>query len=135
MDPLELVRLPSLMARTRGRADLIVGLVDGPIAGDHPDLAGANILTLDGIPAACRDAGSAACRHGTFVAGILAARRGAQAPAIAPDCTLLVRPVFSEAGADGRLPSATPGELADAIIDCVQAGARVLNLSAALAGG
>jgi subtilisin family serine protease len=38
-------------------------------------------------------------------------------------------------GLAGELPSATPGELAEAIVACVEAGARVLNLSAALAGG
>jgi subtilisin family serine protease len=134
MDPLESVRLPAVMAQTRGRADLLVGLVDGPVALDHPDLATGNIRTLTGTLAACRDTGSTSCRHGTFVAGILAARRGAQAPAIAPDCTLLIRPVFSEAGPVGELPSTTPGELAQAIVDCVDAGARILNLSAALVG-
>jgi subtilisin family serine protease len=135
MDPLELVRLPGLMALTRGRFDLVVGLVDGPVAMDHPDLATGNIRTLAGTSGACRDNGSAACRHGTFVTGILAAGRGARAPAIAPDCSLLVRPIFLEAGPVGELPSATPEELAEAIVDCVDAGARVLNLSAALAGG
>lgn len=133
MDPLELVRLPGLMALTLGRADVIIGLVDGPVAVNHPDLATASILTLTGASGACRNHGSASCRHGTFGAGILAARRGGRAPAIAPDCTLLVRPVFSEAGPVRELPSASPDELAEAIIDCIEAGARILNLSAALA--
>jgi subtilisin family serine protease len=135
MDPLELVGLPALMALTRGKADLVVGLVDGPVAIDHPDLAAGNVRTIPGTAGACRDTRSASCRHGTFVAGILAARRGAGAPAIAPDCTLLVHPIFLETTPMGELPSATPGELAEAIVDCVDAGARVLNLSAALAGG
>lgn len=132
MDPLELVRLPRLMALTRGNADLVVGLVDGPVALDHPDLATGYIRTLAGFPIGCRDGESASCRHGTFVAGILAARRGARAPAIAPHCTLLVRPIFSEASSEGDLAHATPRELAEAIVDCVEAGAHVLNLSAAL---
>jgi subtilisin family serine protease len=123
------------MGLTRGRADVVVGLVDGRVALDHPDLAPGNLRTLAGIPGACRDQGSASCRHGTFVAGILAARRGARAPAIAPDCTLLVCPVFSEAGPVEEPPSTTPGELAEAIVACVDAGAWILNLSAALIGG
>lgn len=133
MDPLEILRLPRLMTLTRGRADVVVGLVDGPVAVEHPDLATANVRTLGDARVACRDTGSASCRHGTFVAGILAARRGARAPAIAPDCTLLVRPVFLEVGAVGQQPSATPRELAKAIVDCVDAGALILNLSVALA--
>ena len=123
------------MALTRGRADVVVALVDGPVALDHPDLATGNIRTLATSAGACVDIESASCRHGTFIAGVLAARRGSQAPAIAPGCTLLIRPVFSEAAAVGQQPSATPQVLADAIVDCVDAGAWVLNLSAALTGG
>jgi subtilisin family serine protease len=56
------------------------------------------------------------------------------APAICPDCTLLVRPIFGEAiAANSGAPSATPEELGAAIIECVEAGAHVLNLSLALA--
>ena len=83
---------------------------------------------------ACTQANSAACLHGTFVAGILSAKRGSVAPAICPNCTLLVRPIFAEtAAANGEMPSAMPEELAQAILDCIDAGARVLNVSAALA--
>jgi subtilisin family serine protease len=74
-----------------------------------------------------------ACMHGTFVAGILSAKRGGIAPAIAPNCTLVVRSIFAETTRDGgNVPSATPEELATAIIETIDAGARVLNLSAAL---
>jgi hypothetical protein len=38
MTPLDLVKLPELMALTAGRSDIMVGLVDGPIAMNHPDL-------------------------------------------------------------------------------------------------
>jgi subtilisin family serine protease len=133
-DPLQLVRLRDLIALTSGRSDLIIGLVDGPVAMDHPELTAENVRMVAGAPATCHDSQSAACRHGTFVAGILAARRGANAPAIAPDCTLVVRPIFREAARPTELPTATPAELAIAIIDCVEAGARILNLSVALTG-
>jgi subtilisin family serine protease len=135
MDPLELVGMPGLMALTEGRGEVAVGIVDGPVALDHPDLTTESVRTLGGLSRGCRDSGSEACRHGTFVAGILAARRGSRAPAIAPGCTLLVRPIFTETERAGELPSATPGELAEAIVDCVDAGASILNLSAALSEG
>ena len=91
---------------------------------------------LEGLPASrgagCAHSGSAACIHGTFTAGILSAKRGSPAPAICPGCTLLVHPIFKEGAAEnGALPSATPAELAEAIVECIEAGARVLNLSAA----
>jgi hypothetical protein len=95
------------MALTQGRAEVVVGLLDGPVALEHPGLATGNLRMLSGS-GACRgrDPGSEACRHGTFVAGILAAPRGARAPAIAPGCTFLVRPIFTEMGLVGELPSA-----------------------------
>jgi subtilisin family serine protease len=44
-----------------------------------------------------------------------------------------VRPIFLEPAPENTdTPSASPGELADAIVDCVDAGARILNLSVAL---
>jgi subtilisin family serine protease len=134
MTPLDLVKLPQLMELTAGRPDIMVGLIDGPVAISHSGLAANNIREVPGeTRGACAQAASAACLHGTFVAGILNAKRGAPAPAICPDCTLLVRPVFTEAApGDLEQPGAEPGKLAAAILDCVKAGARVLNLSLAL---
>jgi subtilisin family serine protease len=122
------------MKVTSGRPEIAVGLVDGPVAVNHPDLAGENIRLLPGdLSGVCTMANSPACKHGTFVAGILSARRNSPAPAICPACTLLVRPIFAEtAPANGLMPSATPEELAAAVIDCVDAGTRVMNLSVAL---
>jgi len=135
MGPLELVKLTPLMQRTSGRPEIKVGLIDGPVAMDHPDLAGQNVQEVTGkSAAACSRASSVACMHGTFVAGMLSAKRASIAPAICPGCTLLVRPIFPEsASANGDMPSAKPEELASAIVETVNAGARVINLSAALA--
>jgi subtilisin family serine protease len=135
MSPLELVGLASLMRLSSGRPEIAIGLIDGPVATDHADLAGRLIREVPAEQSgACSLANSVACRHGTAVAGILSARRGSPAPGICPDCVLLVRPIFSESSrANGDVPSATPEELAEAIVSCVEAGARVLNLSAALA--
>lgn len=135
MDPLDLVNLTPLMERTRGRAQIRVGLIDGPVATSHADLAAANIQQVAGkLAAACSLASSTACTHGTFVAGMLSARRGSPAPAICPDCTLLVRPIFAETTwANGDMPSALAEELASAIVDTVNAGAQLINLSAAVA--
>jgi subtilisin family serine protease len=134
MSPLELVSLTPLMRRSRGLPEIAIGLIDGPVAIDHPDLAGQGIrLVSDSTSGACSQPSSFACLHGTSVAGILSAHRGSPAPGICADCVLLVRPIFSETdSSDGNMPSAGPEELAKAIVVCVQEGARVLNLSAAL---
>jgi subtilisin family serine protease len=133
--PVELVKLRALTARTSGSAAVTVGLLDGPVVLHHPDLAGSRIRDLPGVDGIrCSRAESSACVHGTFVAGILAASRESPAPAICPGCTLLVRPIFRESADGSDAPTATPGELARAVIDCVDAGASILNLSAATGG-
>jgi subtilisin family serine protease len=135
MTPLDLVMLRPLIDLTRGRPDVAIGLIDGPVAMNHPELASQHIREIPGNGrGACTQANSRACLHGTFIAGILSAKRNSSAPAICPDCTLLLRPVFTEATAGNmQTPSATPQALAAAIIECVEAGARCINLSLALA--
>ena len=135
MTPLNLVRLAPLMDRTSGRPEVTIGLIDGPVVMNHPELANKNVREIPGNGSgACTQANSTACLHGTFVAGILSAKRGSTAPAICPNCTLLLRPIFAETtAANGEMPSASPEELSQAILDCIDAGARVLNVSAALA--
>jgi subtilisin family serine protease len=135
MDPTDLANLTPLMQRTSGRPEIGIGLIDGPVAITHPDLAGENVREVPGkLGAVCARASGAACSHGTLVAGILGAKRGCAAPAICPGCTLLIRPIFAETFfTNSDTPSASPEELAEAIGDTVRAGARVLNLSAALA--
>jgi subtilisin family serine protease len=133
--PLDVVGLSRLMERTPGRPEVVVGLIDGPVVVNHADFAAENIRVL-ALPLTGQSSGApgAARAHGTYVAGILSARRESAAPAICPGCTLLVRSIFIEpAAGNADTPSASPGKLADAIVDCVEAGARILNLSLALA--
>jgi subtilisin family serine protease len=100
------------MGITAGVPHVSVALIDGPIVADHPDLVTENIRRLSPIT---NEPGGAATAHGTFVAGILAARRGSGAPAICPGCLLLVRPIFPETASDNaEMPSATPDEVAEA---------------------
>jgi subtilisin family serine protease len=130
-DPMDLVGLPPLMARTPGRPPVVVGLIDGRVALDHPAFAGHPVRELR--PAAgtggCRRT-DVCCAHGTAVAGIIAANRG-----ICPRCTLVSRPLFTDRPADGGpatcLSGVRTGELAEAITETVDAGAHVLNLSMA----
>lgn len=129
--PWELVTLRPLMAKGPGRPEVTIGLIDGPVAVDHPDLAGATIRPLPGRqPNSLRT--DAACFHGTFVAGILSSRRGSAAPALCPGCSLLARPIFTEAPAFDPLPAASPQDLAAAMMECIAAGARILNVSATI---
>lgn len=134
MRPFELVKLTGLMERSSGSAEVKIGLIDGPVMTLHPDLVGEHLREISGSDGAtCTQVNSAACLHGTFIAGILSAKRSSVAPAICPNCTLLIRPIFAEMTSGRELmPSATPLALASAIIACVDAGARVINLSLGL---
>ena len=133
MNPLDLVKLTALMEIASGRAETIIGLIDGPVAKNHPDLLGDKIRDVLGKGnSQCTQTNGLACSHGTFVAGILCGKRGSIAPAICPNCTLLVRPIFAETTVDSlQMPSTTPEEVARGIFECIEAGAKVLNLSVA----
>src|SRR6516165_3994200 len=73
MNPLDLAGLTALMGRTVGRREIVIGLVDGPIATNHPDLASDAICEIPGrISGSCTKTNTTACLHGTFVAGICA---------------------------------------------------------------
>ncbi len=135
MGPLDLVKLTALMELNSGSPELKIGLIDGPVVTQHRDLASEHLHEIPGNNGgACTQIDSVACLHGTFVAGILSAKRGSVAPAVCPNCTLMVRPIFAETKtANGEMPSASPEELAHAILDCINANARVLNISASLA--
>jgi subtilisin family serine protease len=137
MDPLGLVNLRPLMERTSGRADIVVGVLDGPVATGVSSLTSENIREASGFSGTCSESSGMACQHGTFVAGVLSARRSSAAPAICPDCTLHVRPIFLEVSgrAGDLMPRATAEELAAATLQSVEAGVHVLNLSVALVGG
>jgi subtilisin family serine protease len=135
MNALDLVKLTPLMELTSGRSEVVIGLIDGAVLQKHPELVDANIREIsEELNGQCVQASSTACIHGTFVAGILCGKRNSVAPAICPNCTLLVRPIFAETALESdRMPSATPAELAAAIIESIDAGARILNMSVAIA--
>jgi hypothetical protein len=127
---LSLVGLTRLMEKSKGDPSISVGIIDGPLDLEHPAFATASPRTVKpGQLAVCREARSVACTHGTAIAGILCAERGSPAPAICPACTFVLYPIFP---ADDGAASVKPAELARAIVETVDAGARIINLSLAV---
>ena len=135
MESLKLIHLQNLMNQTSGSSVIRIGLIDGPILINHHKLNSGNIHEIPkGLSGSCSISNSVACSHGTFIAGMLVAKRDFNIPAICPDCTLLIRPIFSEHLQNNEsIPSTTPKELAKAIMDCIDEGAKLINLSLALA--
>ncbi len=130
----EQLELTGLKLSTDGRPEVRVAVIDGPVDLSHPDFAATRIVPVGG-GAACSVKGSPGCEHGTFVAGVVAAGRSGEAPALCPGCTLLVRPIFCEATDFDKCPIVTVAELARAVDEVVDAQADIINLSVGLVGG
>ena len=108
---------------------LSVAVIDGPYdaAALHGILARTPVSLGNG---SCGVSPDIACHHGTFIVGMLGARRNAPIPGLCPDCILLHVPLFiDESG-----PWANVAELANAITIAVRAGAKLINLSVAIMG-
>jgi len=137
MHPLKLTGLQYLMDISKGNPDIVIGVIDGPIDITHPAFHGSKIELLDSKIVDCKNANDMACVHGTFVTGILAAKRGSSAPAICPGCKIILNPIFkqnrnNDLNEDTFLPSTTPEEVAKAIIETINMGAKIINLSMSL---
>jgi subtilisin family serine protease len=137
MDALRLTRLEALMHLSTGNPKVTIGLIDGPMDLNHNAFQGSKIRTIkESQLAACNNASDLYCSHGTFIAGILCSRRGLAVPAICPDCEVLLNPIFyQDDGAInnlGTFPGTTPEKLSNAIVETIDAGARIINLSLGL---
>jgi subtilisin family serine protease len=122
---LDALRIPEVQKVTQG-AGVIVGLIDGGVYAQHPDLAG-QILPGHGFGPGYGNAdGLTDIRgdsHGTSMAGIIVAKGGSSAHAlgIAPQAKILSVPLVEAA--------LTDADLAGAIRYCVDHGAKVINMS------
>jgi Subtilase family/PatG C-terminal/PatG Domain len=118
-----------LLQKKLGPRSVTVAVIDGPY--DKAGLAG--ILARPPISLgeeSCGSIAGAACEHGTFVIGLLAARSDLDPPGLCPDCQLLHIPLF----ADGKPFGTDVCQLAAAIQTAVDAGANLINLSLAVIG-
>ena len=92
MNPLAQTKLNKLMNISRGSPEIIVGIIDGPVDFSHPALQNNNLTTVKNSQLSlCRSASNTAYMHGTFIVGILAAKRGSAALSICPECKILLR--------------------------------------------
>jgi len=139
---------------SKGDPNITIGLIDGPVDIGHPAFEESTIKVVnESQTVKCNAVDSMACIHGTFVAGILCAKRGLSAPAICSGCTILLRPIFSEKLQTKNndiniysiskkinqnqndvyyFPSSSPEELSKSIVEVVDKGAKIINLSLGL---
>jgi subtilisin family serine protease len=118
------------MNKTSGIPKIKVGLIDGPVDMTHSTL-NRHMIRIIKQTDQIDNNNSPAITHGTFVAGILCARRdtSSQAPAICPNCTIIIRPIFNNSPKNNIVPSCDPKELSEAIVETVDEGANIINLS------
>lgn len=122
----DLERVPGLerlWAQTTGDENILVAVVDGPVARDHPALAGATIDVLTGVWPA-EGTATRPGRHGTAVASVLFGQPGSAVRGVAPRCRGLSVPAFS-----ARRDKTSQLELARGIELAVERGAHVINVS------
>jgi Subtilase family/PatG C-terminal len=118
---------PHVTGARKNDVALPVAVIDGPY--DVTALSGILTQTFVSLgKGSCAVGPSSACGHGTFILGLLGARRDALIPGLCPECRLLHVPLFVDDGA----PSASVAELAKAIRVAITAGARLINLSLAI---
>ncbi len=121
-------RLNASDAYARGHlgGGVTVGLVDGLIDPDHPELAGRVLSRNDYTGTAEPDT-----RHAAAVAGIIAAaRNGRGVHGVAPEATLRN---YAITNSDGTIPG--DGRTADALLQAARDGVRIVNNSWGAAGG
>jgi Subtilase family/PatG C-terminal len=110
-------------------AGLPIAVIDGPFDA----IALSEILARTPVSVAngsCRSDANGACSHGTFIMGVIGARRDAPIPGLCPECQLVHVQLF----VDEEAPRASIARLADTITVAVGAGAKLINLSLAIQG-
>jgi cyanobactin maturation PatA/PatG family protease len=115
----------ALRRTTRGDPRVCLAVLDGPVDLSHRSLAGAQLSVIETLVSTSADDGPAA-RHGTHVASIIFGR--GELDGIAPDCRGLIVPIFGT-GPDGELAMCSQIDLARAILQAIEAGANIINIS------
>jgi cyanobactin maturation PatA/PatG family protease len=111
--------LRELQGETLGDRRILVAVLDGPVDRGHPCFEGAELSGCEELP----EVKGKMLDHGTHVASILFGQPDGQLQGVAPGCTGLLIPVFS----DERILSQL--DLSRAIEKAVEAGAHVINIS------
>lgn len=119
--------LEALWRRTLGDPRIPVAILDGPVDRTHPSLVAATLSEIETVVPRAASRGLA-CRHGTHVASIIFGQHNSPVKGIAPRSRGLIAPVFAD-GAGGQVVPCSQIDLARAILQAIQAGCRVINIS------
>jgi hypothetical protein len=125
--------LRPLHAITKGDPRVRVAVLDGPVDLSHASLRGARLQVLPTLRSGFAATGGAS-EHGTHIASIIFGQAGGPVAGIAPGCTGLIGPVFSDSPVGSAMPCSQL-DLSRAIFQALEAGAHVINISGGQAAG
>lgn len=112
--------LTALKALTHGDPSIKIAVLDGPVDFSHPCFSATATVQPSAAP-------GMASRHGTAVYSLLFGK-GAGVDGIAPGCTGLSIPIYTE-NENGGFSAASQVKLAQAIHQAVEQGANIINIS------
>ena len=124
----DIAGIKDLWAETLGDPKIRIAILDGPVDRSHYSIATGNLINLDTLVSNTLNDGPA-IRHGTHIASVLLGRHNGRFFGIAPYCTYIIVPIFKD-GPDNSLAPCSQLDLARAILQAIQAGAHIINISA-----
>jgi cyanobactin maturation PatA/PatG family protease len=119
--------LAELWAETLGDPRICIAVLDGPVDLDHPSLAGANLTLVETLAWGEVESGPVA-EHGTHVTSVIFGQHAGPVKGIAPHCRGLIAPIFRDMSSGSPVPCSQV-DLARALLQVVQAGANIINVS------
>lgn len=123
----EVPGLRELWAETLGDPRICIAVLDGLVDQSHPSLAAANLTRLETLVSGIANWGPAS-QHGTHVASVLFGQHDGPVKGVAPRCRGLIVPIFKD-GDDGSIAPCSQLDLARAIMQALQEGAHIINIS------
>ncbi|MBZ5617997.1 MAG: PatA/PatG family cyanobactin maturation protease [Acidobacteriia bacterium] len=128
------VSLPSLLpdlellwAESYGDPNIRIAILDGPVDLRHACFEGARLRVLETVTPG-RPGGGGATQHGTHIASLIFGQHGSPVPGIAPGCTGLILPVFTDRP-NGSVGPCSQLDLARAVEQAVMEGAQIVVVS------
>ncbi|MEX2120218.1 MAG: PatA/PatG family cyanobactin maturation protease [Pirellulales bacterium] len=119
--------LAELWEETTGDEKVCIAILDGPVDLTHPSLAGADFTEIDTLASGAAASGPVA-EHGTQVASVIFGQHVGPVKGIAPKCRGLIAPIFTDV-VDGVPLPCSQIDLARALLQVLQAGAKIINIS------
>lgn len=123
----EIPGLEQLWGETLGDPEICVAVLDGPVDYAHLSLSTAKLTQIETLASGAVGRGLAS-RHGTHITSVIFGQHDKLVKGVAPHCTGLIAPIFRDRQ-DGSIAPCSQLDLARAVTQAVQAGAKVINIS------